>query len=220
MVKINSKGIVEKIRKDAMGYFEGSCPPHDWTHVQRVYDLCSYIGKKEGADIYVLQLAALLNDTGRKKESAAPDRLDHAQISSEIAMKILKRYSVNGAVAKQVLHCILSHRFRKEQKPETLEAKILFDADKIDCIGAIGVARAYAFVGKQNMRLYPDKKNNKEFLGTGYEKEHSAVTEFAYKLSKVKGRLFTKTAKQIACQRHRFMENFFKELNKDISVNK
>jgi len=215
MKKIGEDNVMGQIRQEAEKYFEGSCPSHDWTHVKRVYDLCNYIGKKEGADIYVLQLAVLLHDTGRKKEMENPDEFDHAEISVEIAKDLLKKYNINGKIAERVLHCISAHRFRKEQKPETLEAKILFDADKIDCIGAIGVARAYAFVGKQNMRLY----SNKDFLGTGYEKEHSAVTEFTYKLSKVKNKLFTKTAKQIAFQRHRFMENFFKQLNKDININ-
>lgn len=206
--------VIEEIRKEAESYFQNSCPLHDWSHVERVYNLCSQIGKEESANLFVLQLAALLHDVGRKKGMESPDELDHAQISAEIASEILKKYNVNGEIAQQVLHCISSHRFRKGQKPETSEARILFDADKLDCIGAIGVARAYAWAGKQGIKLYSDK----DYLGTGYEKQHSPVTEFKYKLSNVRAKLFTKTAKEIAEQRHAFMESFFKQLSQEIKT--
>jgi uncharacterized protein len=206
------KQIINRIKKQAKTYFERACPSHDWTHVERVYDLCLYIGEKEKANLEVLKLAALLHDTGRKEEMNSPDNLDHAQISSDIASDILKKYDVDKKTKEHVLNCIESHRFRKNKKPETLEAKILFDADKLDCIGAIGIARAYAWAGKQGIKLYSDK----DYLGTGYEKQHSPITEFAYKLSKVKDRLFTDTAKKIAEQRHNYMEDFFKQLNQEL----
>lgn len=208
------KKVIEQIRKEAKGYFKDSCPSHDWTHIERVYNLCMLIGKKEGADIYVLQLAALLHDVGRKKENEDPENLDHAKISEEIAHEILNKYKINGKIAEQVLHCISLHRFRNNNKPETLEAKVLFDADKLDCIGAIGIARAYAWTGRQGIQIYSDKK----YLGTGYEKEHSPVTEFIYKLSKVKDKLFTQTAREIAEPRHDFMERFFNQLKQEITT--
>ncbi len=202
------------IRVDAKDYFKDACPSHDWTHTERVYDLCVYIGQKENANLFVLQLAALLHDLGRQKEMENPEELDHAKISAEIASKILLKYKVNSEISKQVLHCISTHRFRNNEKPETLEAKILFDADKLDCIGAIGVARAYAWAGKQGIKLYSDK----DYLGTGYELNHSPVTEFKYKLKEVKDKLFTETARRIAEKRHNFMEEFFIQLNSELEV--
>lgn len=207
---------IEDIKEEAKKYFDGACPSHDWSHVKRVYDLCMYIGKEEKANLYILQLASLLHDTGRKKEIENPNEFDHAIISSEIASEILKKYNINGDIQKQVIHCISSHRyrFRGNNKPETSEAKILFDADKIDSIGAIGVARAYAWAGNKGLKIYSDK----DFLGTGYEEEHSPVTEFKFKLREVKDRLFTETAKKIAGQRHIFMESFFEQLAKEASI--
>lgn len=203
-----------KIRKEARRYFQGACPSHDWSHVERVYNLCEYIGEKENANLYVLQLAALLHDLGRDSEMENPEALDHAKISAEIASGILIEYNIDEDVTENVLHCISTHRFRKNQKPRTLEAKILFDADKLDCIGAIGVARAYAWAGKQGTKLY----SNKSYLGTGYEKQHSPVTEFAFKLQKVKDRLFTETSRRIAEQRHLFMKMFFEQLKSELQI--
>lgn len=206
------KGVIEQVRQEAKKYFQGACPSHDWTHIERVYNLAVQIGEREGADIEILKLSVLLHDIGRKEEEKYPDGLCHAQISAEFASEILQQYQIPKQTIQQILHCISTHRFRKNQQPETSEAKILFDADKLDSIGAIGVARAYAWTGKQGISLYSDK----DYLGTGYEPEHSPMTEFRYKLSKVKGRLFTQTAKQIAQQRHDFMTEFFNRLNKEV----
>jgi uncharacterized protein len=206
--------VVEEIRGKAKKYFDDACPSHDWSHVQRVLDLCRFIGKKEGADLLVLEIAGLLHDIGRQGE-ALDKTLDHAQVSEEMAGEILEEFDLPQEKKENILHCISAHRFRKEKKPETKEAKILFDADKLDCIGAIGVARAYAWAGNKKISLY----SGKDYLGTGYEKEHSPVTEFNYKLVKVKDKLFTDTAKKIANERHEFMQRFFNQLNQEINVN-
>jgi len=204
--------IIEQIKEEAKRYFKGACPSHDWSHVERVYSLCMKIGKEEGADLFVLQLAALLHDIGRKKESENSENVDHAEISRELASQILEKYELNGKIAEQILHCISAHRFRNNQNPETLEAKILFDADKLDCIGAIGIARAYAWAGRQGSRLYSDK----DFLGTDHKKEHTPVTEFLFKLSKIKNSLQTETAKKIAEERHKYTLDYFQRLKKEI----
>ncbi|MBU4086934.1 MAG: HD domain-containing protein [Nanoarchaeota archaeon] len=203
---------VQQIREEAKKYFEEACPSHDWSHVERVYDLCNIIGEKEKAEMFILKLAALLHDIGRKKEMENPIELDHAIISAELALGILKKHNIDEESINKVIHCISSHRFRKEIKPETKEARILFDADKLDSIGAIGVARAYAWAGNKSIKIYSDKN----YLGDGYEKEHSPLTEFLYKLSKVKDSLFTETARKIAEQRHQFMASFFTQLKQEI----
>lgn len=206
------ENVITKIEKEAKRYFDTIFPSHDWSHIERVYNLALKIAKKEGGDLFVIKLSVLLHDIGRKEESKDPKNLDHSQISVEYASKILDRYGINSNKKKQIIDCISSHRFRKNIEPKTLEAKILFDADKLDSIGAIGIARAYAFVGENNIRLYSDKN----FLGTGYEKEHSPVTEFLFKLSKIKGKIQTKTGKLIAQERHKYIADFFKRLKKEI----
>jgi len=204
--------IIEQIRKEAEVYFKNSCPSHDWTHVERVYNLCMKIGEEEKADLFVLQLAALLHDIGRDEETKNPSNLNHAEISKNKARTILDRYNIDKITKEKVLSAIETHRFRGNKIPATQEAKILFDADKLDCIGAIGIARAYSWAGNKKIKLYSDK----DYLGTGYEEEHSPVTEFRFKLKKIKKTLFTTSAKKIAEKRHNFMVSFFEELNKEV----
>jgi len=206
------KEIIKQIEIESKKYFEDLPPSHDWSHVKRVYNLALKIGKKENADLFVLSLTTLLHDIGRKEEFIKNGKICHAIFGKELAKEILEKYNINNEIIQKVLHCIETHRFRKNLIPETKEAKILFDADKLDSIGAIGIARAYAWVGEKKISLY----SNKDFLGTGYEKEHSPMTEFTYKLSKVKDRLFTNTAKKIAEKRHNFMINFFEEIKKEL----
>jgi uncharacterized protein len=205
--------IIEQIKEKVRGYFEDMPPSHDWSHVERVYELAVRIAESEKADLFIIKLAALLHDIGRKEEMSLKGGVDHAQVSREMASKMLADYNLNGQIAEQVLHCISSHRFRGEEKPKTLEARVLYDADKLDVLGAIGVARSYAWVGEQQVQLY----SNKDFLGTGYESEHSPVTEFQYKLSKVKDAMQTETGRKIAQGRHKYILNFFERLKKEIN---
>jgi uncharacterized protein len=209
--------IINKIREEAKIYFTGMPQSHDWGHVDRVYKMAISIAKKENADIFTVSIASLLHDIGRKKEMQDPKNLDHAKIGSEMAIPILARYNIPEDISKNIVHSIASHRYRSRgnDKPETIEAKVLFDADKLDSIGAIGIARAYAWAGEQNPRLYSDKV----YLGAGYEKEHSPVTEFKFKLCKVKERMLTTTGKINAHHRHKIMEKFFKSLESEIKGN-
>jgi len=206
------EGVIQKIDEEAKRYFEGAEPSHDWSHVQRVYNMAIQIAEKEGGDLSIIRIATLLHDIGRQKESENPENLDHAQISVEYASKILDEYEVDSDKKEQILHCISSHRFRINKEPKSIEAKVLFDSDKLDSIGAIGIARAYSFVGEKKIKLY----SNKNYLGNGYEKEHSAVTEFLFKLSKIKDRMLTETGRLIALERHQYISDFFERLKKEL----
>ena len=203
--------IIEQIRKETKEYFENMPPSHDWSHIERVDKLSQEIGEKEGANLYVLKLAVLLHDIGRKKEMESGG--DHAEISKEMARDILKKYEIDKKIIVQVLHCIHSHRFRNNKKPSTIEAKVLCDTDKLDSIGAIGIARSYAWCGEKKIRLYSDKN----FLGTGHEKEHSPLTEFIFKLSKVKDGMQTETGRLKVQERHEYTVNFFDRLKREVN---
>lgn len=207
--------LVEKVEEDAKEYFRDARPTHDWSHVERVKALSEIIGIKENADLLVLRLSALLHDTERKKEDETNGEVCHAEESERIAREILEKYRVDRTLIEKVCHCIGTHRFRNKGKsPKTTEAKVLYDADKLDCIGAIGVARAYSFGGENNQRLYSNFEECE--LGSGYNNNWSPVKEFYSKLKKVESRMLTKTGKEIARKRHNFMVRFFKTLEREL----
>lgn len=187
---------------------------HGWDHVQRVYDLCLKIGRKEGADQTVLGLAALLHDIGRKEETVSKGKVCHARLGAEKAEQILSRFALPSSLKREVLICIRSHRFRGKQVPQTLEAKVLFDADKLDSIGAVGVGRAFLFAGEVGARLHNAHKDLSQTRS--YSREDTAYREFSLKLVKIKDRMQTATGRAMAEDRHRFMVRFFRRLDAEV----
>jgi uncharacterized protein len=115
---------------------------------------------------------------------------------------------------------IASHRFRKSVEPPTLEAKVLYDADKLDAIGAIGVARSYAIAGRLGQRLWSPWAEGKQLNADTndiYNSEHTPVREFKVKLGRLKESLYTETARAIAEGRHHYMADFFARLEQEVS---
>ncbi len=108
----------------------------------------------------------------------------------------------------------LSHRFRDEVTPQTLEAKVLYDADKLDAIGAIGIARAYALAGRRGQRLWAEPPTGS--LAESQSTDYTPVHEFTFKLSQLKDALFTVTARQIAEDRHHDLVEFFARLEEEV----
>lgn len=217
-MKITSK-ILRDIKNRAKEYFAGAKGCHDWSHVERVYNLAVKIAKKEKADLNVVKAAAYLHDIGRNEEIISKGRICHAQKGSEHAEKILKAYDLEKEIVENIKHCILSHRFRNSIRPLSIEAKILFDADKLDSIGAVGIARDFLFAGHSGSNcLYTgkEKKLACDSRDYGYTKEDSALLEYYIKLKKVRSAILTKEGKRIAERRHDFMVDFFKEFEKEI----
>ncbi len=198
---------LREVEKEARRLMEGLPGSHDWSHVERVRKLAILIGKAEGADLEVLEAAALLHDIGRKYEYADPN-VNHADKSAELAKSILERAGFPQDKIDHVLKCIRGHRFRRKCELETVEEKIMYDADKLDSIGAVGVARAFMYGGENKQRLYPEGDWD---LSTPL-KEETPVTEFIYKLSKILDTLHTETAKRVGYERHDFMVSFYKRL--------
>lgn len=217
-MKINKKVIAE-IRSKAQEFFVGASGCHDWSHVERVYNLAVKIAASEKADVEVVKIAAYLHDIGRREEIKSKGKLEHAEEGVKLAREILKRYNIGEEAKENILHCILTHRFRNEHRPQTIEAKVLFDADKLDSIGAVGVARDFLFAGNAGSRcLYTgnEKKLAKDARNYSYTEEDSALLEYYYKLRKVKSKILTRTGKEIARERHDFMVEFFKRFEKEI----
>ena len=133
------------VREEARLHFSKAKGSHDWDHTLRVFRLCRKIGTTEGADPLVTQAAAYLHDIGRVYQDLGGGKICHAAKGAVMAEEILAACPIDECRRQNIIHCIAAHRFRKGEKPQTLEAKVVFDADKLDAIGAIGVARAFLF---------------------------------------------------------------------------
>ncbi len=184
-------------------YAAGDDSTHDFDHVLRVYHLAERIGQAEGADMAVLHTATLLHDVARADQDAGRVP-EHAAEGARRARELLAGQP--SEFVEAVAHAIETHRFRVDRPPRTLEARILYDADKLDCIGAVGVARAFAYGAHRGQRLWaaPDAD------------EHTAMKEFVVKLSQVKDTLFTETARTLAEGRHAFMVAFFERMADEV----
>lgn len=187
---------------------------HDFDHVLRVFRTAERLARLEGADLEIVRAAALLHDA----EGAAPGpdskRLDHQHASADFAARVLEEEGWPAERIAAVQHCIRAHRYRdNSEPPASLEAKILFDADKLDVLGAIGAARVIAYATLDgNPFYYPPSEN---FLQSGQEEPgepHSSYHEHLFKLRKVGERMFTASAKALAAERLAYLDAFFERL--------
>jgi uncharacterized protein len=199
--------------EQAQSFCPASDGVHGFDHVLRVYHMAEKIGKAEGADLEILRAAALLHDAqGSHPEGGG--RANHHEQSAEFAAEVLRSEGWSEERIKQVQECIRGHRFRNNGiVPQSLEAKVLFDADKLEVLGAIGVARTIAYAMQAGQPHYAPV--SEQFLQTGKklpDEPHSAYHEYIFKLRHVRERLFTPTAKKIANQRHDFLVQFFEQL--------
>jgi len=194
-------------------------PAHDFEHVLRVLKLVERIGAAEGADLAVLRTAALLHDIQRAAELAGGPC--HAQAGAVRAREILQ--GQDPAFVEAVAEAIASHRFRGGEPPRTLEARVLFDADKLDAMGAIGIARAYAVAGALGQRIWAEvpagyaERDLREAQADIVTDEHTPVHEYIFKLARLRDALFTSTARRIAEGRHAYMQAFFARLQREVS---
>lgn len=208
--------IFEKILHESKKNFTQARGSHDFDHVERVLKMAMHIGKKERADLEILKLAAVLHDISRHDSDKSNGQTDHAKDGADLGAKILRKHKIPDEKISRIIHCIESHRFRSKIKPQTLEAKILFDADKLDSIGAIGIGRAFLFAGEIGARLHNSEKSDREILKTDeYGKEDTAYREFLVKLRHIKSRMHTKEGCRLAKDRHDFMVEFFKRMKKE-----
>jgi uncharacterized protein len=195
------------VRAMAKGLFDGARASHDWEHTQRVVLLCRRIGSAEGADMRIVETAAYLHDIGRSRQDRSCGAVCHAETGARMAADLLEQVPLDPQQRRQVVACIRSHRFRGGDLPESLEARVLFDADKLDAIGAVGVARAFLFAGEVGARLHSPLKEIDR--AAAYSEHDTGYREYRVKLCKIKDRLLTAEGRRIAVDRHAFMETFF-----------
>jgi len=198
--------------EEARAWYTDSDPVHDFDHVLRVYRLAERLAQVEGADLEIVRVAALLHDA----EGTTPgtqSRTNHHQASAEFAAEVLTTEGWQAERIAAVLHCIRAHRYRGDEKPETLEAKVIFDADKLDVLGAIGVARVIAYATLAGTPWYFPP--TAAFFQTGQTEPgepHSAYHEHLFKLRRVIDRMHTNTARAIAKERLAYLEGYFERL--------
>ncbi len=204
--------------EQARAWYAEADPVHDFGHVLRVYRMAERLAQEEGADMEIVLAAALLHDA----EGSAPGsetRKSHHHRSSDFAGKVLAEENWPVERIAAVQHCIRAHRFRSDgETPQTLEARILFDADKLDVLGAIGAVRtiAYSTLNHQPFYVQPSQ----QFIDSGIKEPgelHSGYHEYLFKLRKIKDLLFTKSARQIAIKRDQYLEEFFRQLEAELN---
>lgn len=187
---------------------------HDKEHIYRVLYHALDIAKTEDNVNYdVLLAACLLHDIGRKEQFENP-KLCHAMTGGEKAYSFLKENGFDENFAKQVKQCIQTHRYRQNNPPESLEAKILFDADKLDAAGAMGIARTLLYQGIAAEPLYTWDNGN---LATGgANAAPSFFREYNYKLEKLYDRFYTEKARDVAKKRKPAAVSFYHSLLKEV----
>jgi uncharacterized protein len=203
--------------EQARAFYEGADSIHDFSHVLRVLTLAERLAKEEGADLQIVRTAALLHDISRTEDSEevleAARETDHAVLAGREARRILA--GEDPAFVEAVVHAIEAHRFRNDIEPQTVEAKVLFDADKLDAIGAVGVARAFAFGALLGQPLWGSVS---ESYQPGVSAEpHTAHHEFHVKLKQIKDRLYTESGRRLAEGRHQFMVAFYQQMEAEVS---
>jgi uncharacterized protein len=195
-------------------------PVHGFDHVLRVLRMAERLGTELGADLEVLRAAALLHDAAGAAPGPGSGRHNHEQASAEFAADVLRREGWSAERIDEVTHCIRSHRYRSVEAPRTLEAKILYDADKLDVVGAFGVARTIGYALQASEPVYVEP--SEAFRRNGErqaEEPHSAYHEFLFKLQHVTGRLHTEPGRRIGADRSALMRQFFEQLEAEAAGN-
>lgn len=197
---------------------EGAEAGHDWFHIERVWKLSKKIAEKEGGNLELIELSALLHDIADPKFHNGDETL-----ALKISKDFLEEIHVNAELIEQVLFVIKNISFKnRAEAPENppLELQIVQDADRLDAIGAIGIARTFNFGGfKNNLMYHPEIKPNLGMNKKEYKKSNgTTINHFYEKLLLLKDLMNTETAKRIASERHNFMLQFLDEFYKEWNV--
>jgi len=215
----SQQSIIDQIAEEVKQKLSGEGSGHDWWHIVRVWNTAKAIGTEEKADLFVVELAALLHDIADWKFNNGDET-----VGPKLAREILEKYSVTTETIDHICNIIASTSFKGagvKTEMETIEGKVVQDADRLDAIGAIGIARAFA-TGAKFDEVFHDPNispatyaNPTEYIATKGTKGKTVINHFYEKLLLLKDRMNTETAKNIAQERHQFMEKylgqFFKE---------
>lgn len=209
MNHLDKEKIIERTKEYVYSELHNEGSGHDWYHIVRVTNLAKTIASKERADLYICELAALLHDIADEKLNSS---------ESEALQKVrhwINSVGVDRTTAQQVISIISTMSFKGGNQPEmtTLEGKVVQDADRLDAIGAIGIARTFAYAGSKGDLIYdpalkPRETMTKEQYRNG---KSTAINHFYEKLLKLKETMNTTYGKQLAEERHRIMERYLQD---------
>lgn len=188
---------------------------HDKEHIYRVLYSALEIAKEErDVDYDILICACLLHDIGRREQFENPS-LCHAQVGSEKAYRFLVEHGFEENFAAKVRHCILAHRYRNNNVPKTVEARILFDADKLDVTGAIGIARTLFYKGQVSEPLYNVDEEGRVQDGT-WDTSPSFFQEYKIKLENIYSHFYTEKGAQMAQARRQAAADYYENLLNEV----
>jgi uncharacterized protein len=203
------------LRETARSYFDDSLSPaHDWHHVQRVETLADkLLGHYDDADERTVRLAVLLHDIGRAREDRG-DIDDHAAWGAREARNLLEQREIPEYRITAVCHAIRVHRYSNDRDPETIEAKILCDADNLDALGAVGIARCFTYGGERGETIHdPDCPPSADETVAGATQHN----HFHKKILDLPDRMYTEAGSQIAQDRAAFVRDFLSRFDQEIS---
>ena len=191
---------------------------HDFDHTLRVLaNAETLLNSIPAADADTVRLAVLLHDSCRPEENNSCGKLCHAALGAEFAAGLLASLGLSEAEYTPIVRAIATHRFRDGNHPCTIEEKIVYDADKLDSLGAVGIGRAFLFAGNCGARLH--NTAGEALAGSAYGKEDTAYREYLVKLRKLPAAMLTEPGRKIAGERAAFMETFFEQLNMETNLN-
>ena len=210
--------IVNKTVEFIKEKFYGEGSGHDYFHIYRVYRIALYIAEREnGADKYIVSLAALLHDVDDWKFT------DTNETNTSNIEKFLRSVDADDDTIERVCAIIKKISFKGgvvDSTQKTIEGKIVQDADRLDAIGAIGIARTFAYGGSKNRMMYDPSIKPQTFMTLDEVKntKNHTINHFYEKLLKLKDLMNTETGKTLAQERHEYMENFLKEFYKEWNI--
>ncbi len=199
--------------EQARAWYPPNDPVHGFDHVLRVLGVAEWLADRVGADREVVRAAALLHDAAGAVPGPQSERSRHEQVSAAFAREVLQEEGWEPKRIEAVEHCIRAHRYRSAEAPLTLEARVLFDADKLDVLGAFGVARTIAYALQAGEPIYSEPSEAFRARGAAEPGEpHSAYHEYLFKLRHVGQRLHTEPGRELARRREGLLVSFFEQL--------
>jgi uncharacterized protein len=217
---MNSTEIVSQIKSIIKKQFENESTGHDWFHIERVYKMAAFLQKTEGGDLEIIELAALLHEVSDHKFNGGS-----ATLGGDIAFEMLINLKYSPVKAEKVREIINQVSFKGanvEHLTNSIEAKIVQDADRLDAIGAIGIARAFAYGGNKERPLFDPSIPpvlHDSFDAYKNSKSHT-INHFHEKLLLLRSKLNTSTAINIGNERHEFLELFLKNFMNEWNFSK
>jgi uncharacterized protein len=200
------------LQKEVKALYEEADPAHDFSHIIRVCQNAQIIGKKEGADMLVLLFSALLHDAGSVSKGLE-DEIE-SEKRREVVLDFLNKNGLPENILEKIIYAVEVHRFSKGIVPDTLEARILQDADRLDALGAVGIARVFMTGGTLGRALYnpfdPFCKNREP------DDKKWNLDHFYRKLLKLESGMHTKTAREMASRRTEVLERYLSDLEQEI----